>query len=139
MLTPEELRAVNARLREIEERAERRTEEMLDRLIEERKKRKRQRKIVEAEIMSEKGALRITLTNPEILDGKEWCVIEGHSWGIEPDFDEMGEELDDDVLVIRSYYPKAYFRLRDEDISKVEIAAEFWQTMGEIDEAADDL
>ena len=87
------------------------------------------RKIVEAEIMSEKGALRITLTDPEILDDKEWPVIEGYSWGIEPDFDEEGEERDNDVLVIDAYYPKAYFRLRDEDIAKVEVASQFQKLM----------
>ena len=100
--------------------------------------RSKTRKIVEAEIMSEKGALRITLTNPEILGGKKWRVIEGYSWGIEPDFDEAGEELDSDVLVIDAYYPKAYFRLRDEDIAEVKVASEFWKAMGEIDDAAED-
>lgn len=73
-------------------------------------------KIIEAEIMSTDGsALRITLSNGEI--------IEGYSWGIEPDFDEEGEELDNDVLVVDAYAPEAYFRLKDEDIEKVEKAS----------------
>lgn len=70
-------------------------------------------KIIEAEIMSTGNtALRITLSNGE--------VIVGYSWGIEPDFDDDGEELDNDVLVFDAYAPEAYFRLREEDIDKVE-------------------
>lgn len=80
------------------------------------------RKIVEAEIMSDGNApLRITLTTPDVLEGKEWRVIEGHSWGIQPDFDEQGEELEEDVIVIKAYSPKAKFWLRDNDIAKVEV------------------
>lgn len=74
------------------------------------------RKIVEAEIMSEgKTKLRITLSNGN--------VIEGFSLGIEPAFDDEGEELDYDVLVFDAYVPEAYFRLKDEEIDKVEKAS----------------
>lgn len=73
------------------------------------------RKIIEAEILSEgKTRLRITLTTGE--------VIEGFSQGILPAFDDEGEELDYDVLVFDAYIPEAYFRLREEDIEKVEKA-----------------
>ena len=72
------------------------------------------RKIYEAEILSEgKTRLRITLTTGE--------VIEGYSMGIEPAFDDEGEELDD-VLVFDANIPEAYFRLKDSDIEKVEKA-----------------
>jgi hypothetical protein len=74
------------------------------------------RKIVEAEIMSEgKTPLRITLTNGEI--------IEGYSWGIMPEFDDDGEELDYDILAFKMYAPAGYCHLRDEDIEKVEKAS----------------
>ena len=71
------------------------------------------RTIIEAEIMSEgKNALRLYLS-----DGS---IIEGFSLGIEPAFDEEGEELDYDVLVIDAYSPPAYYRLKDEDIISTE-------------------
>lgn len=71
------------------------------------------RKIVEAEALSDgKTSLRLTLSNGQ--------VIEGHSLGIEPAFDEKGEELDYDVLAFRSYDPEVFFHLKDEDICKVE-------------------
>ena len=73
------------------------------------------RKIIEAEILSEgKTRLRITLSTGE--------VIEGFSQGILPAFDDEGEELDYDVLVFDAYIPEAYFRLKEEDIEKVEKA-----------------
>ena len=81
------------------------------------------RKIVEAEILSTDGsALRITLTAPVVFGETSYNVIEGYSWGIEPEFDDDGEELDYDVLVIDSFSPEGYFRLSDEDIEKVEKA-----------------
>ena len=73
-------------------------------------------KIVEAEILSAgKTRLRITLSNKD--------VIEGFSMGIEPAFDDEGEELDYDVLAFDAYVPEAYFRLKEEDIAKVEKAS----------------
>lgn len=73
-------------------------------------------KIVEAEILSEESKkLRITLTSGE--------VIEGYSRGIEPAFDDEGEELDYSVLVFDAYVPEAYFRLKNEDIDKIEKAS----------------
>ena len=70
-------------------------------------------KIIEAEILSEESkTLRITLINGE--------VIEGHSMGIEPAFDDEGEELDYSVLVFHAFSPEVFYRLRDEDIEKVE-------------------
>lgn len=69
-------------------------------------------KIVEAEVLSEESKkLRITLTTGD--------VIEGYSMGIMPLFDDEGEELDD-VLAFDAYAPEAFFRLKDEDIAKVE-------------------
>lgn len=74
------------------------------------------RKIVEAEIMSEgKTKLRITLSSGE--------TIEGYSMGIMPAFDDEGEELDYDILAFDAYVPEAFFKLRDEDIQKVEKAS----------------
>lgn len=74
------------------------------------------KKIVEAEILSEgKSKLKITLSS-----GK---VIEGYSMGIEPAFDDEGEELDYPILVFDAYVPEAYFRLKEEDIRKVEKAS----------------
>lgn len=73
-------------------------------------------KIFEAEKLSAgKTKLRITLSNKD--------VIEGYSLGIEPAFDDEGEELDYDVLVFDAYVPEAYFRLKEEDIDKVEKAS----------------
>ena len=73
------------------------------------------RKIVEAEILSEgKTKLRITLSNGE--------TIEGYSLGIMPAFDDEGDELHYDILAFDSSVPEASFRLRDEDIQKVEKA-----------------
>ena len=73
-------------------------------------------RIVEAEIMSEgKTKLRITLASGD--------VIEGFSQGIIPAVDDEGEELDYDVLMFDAYAPEAYFRLRNEDIKKVEKAS----------------
>ncbi len=73
-------------------------------------------KIVEAEIMSAgKTKLRITLANGD--------VIEGFSLGIEPAYDDDGEELGYNILSFRSYAPEAYFELRSEDIAKVEKVA----------------
>lgn len=74
------------------------------------------KKIVEAEILSEgKTKLRITLSNGDI--------IEGYSMGIEPAFDDEGEELDYPVLVFDAYAPEAYFRLKEEDIETVRKAS----------------
>lgn len=73
-------------------------------------------KIVEAEVMSAgKTKLRITLSNGD--------VIEGYSLGIEPAFDDNGEELNYNILAFRAYAPEAYFELRSEDIAKVEKVA----------------
>ena len=73
-------------------------------------------KIYEAEAMSANNTkLKITLSNKE--------VIVGHSMGIEPAFDNEGEELDYDVLVFDALFPDAYFRLKEEDIEKVEKAS----------------
>lgn len=73
------------------------------------------RKIVEAEILSEnKTRLSITLTSGE--------VIKGYSMGIIPLFDDEGEELDD-VLAFDADEPEAFYKLRDEDIKKVEKAS----------------
>ena len=73
-------------------------------------------KIIEAEVMSAgKTKLRITLSNGE--------VIEGYSLGIEPAFDDNGEELDYNILAFRAYVPEAYFELRSEDIEKIEKVA----------------
>lgn len=73
-------------------------------------------KIIEAEILSEESKkLRITLATGE--------VIEGYSRGIEPAFDDEGEELDYSVLVFDAYVPEAYFRLKNEDIDKIEKAS----------------
>ena len=72
-------------------------------------------KIIEAEILSEESkTLRITLINGE--------VIEGHSMGIEPAFDDEGEELDYCILAFHAYDPEVFYRLRNEDIEKVEKA-----------------
>ena len=74
------------------------------------------KKIVEAEVLSEgKTRLRIALSNGDI--------IEGYSMGIEPAFDDEGEELDFPVLAFDAYVPEAYFRLKEEDIKKVEKAS----------------
>lgn len=74
------------------------------------------RKIVEAEIMSEgKTKLRITLSSGD--------VIEGYSLGIMPMLDEDGEELGESGLAFDAYVPEAFFRLRDQDIEKVEKAS----------------
>lgn len=73
------------------------------------------RKIVEAEILSEgKTRLAITLSNG--------TVIRGYSMGIIPLFDDDGEELDD-VLAFDADDPEAFYKLRDEDIEKVEKAS----------------
>ena len=73
-------------------------------------------KIFEAEkLATGKTKLRITLSTKE--------VIEGYSLGIEPAFDAEGEELDYDVLAFDAYVPEAYFRLKEEDIYKVEKAS----------------
>jgi hypothetical protein len=73
-------------------------------------------KIIEAEVMSAgKTKLRITLSNGD--------VIEGYSLGIEPAFDDNGEELDYNILSFRAYAPEAYFELRSEDIEKIEKVA----------------
>ena len=73
------------------------------------------KKIIEAEILSEgRTKLQITLSNGEI--------IEGYSWGIEPAFDDEGEELDYSVLVFDADIPPAYFRLKEEDIKSVKKA-----------------
>lgn len=73
-------------------------------------------KIYEAEKLSAGNTkLQITLSNKE--------VIIGYSMGIEPAFDEDGEELDCDVLVFDAFFPEAYFRLKEEDIEKVEKAS----------------
>lgn len=73
-------------------------------------------KIFEAEMLSAgKNKLQITLSNNE--------VIVGYSLGIEPAFDNEGEELDYDVLVFDAIVPAAYFRLKEEDIEKVEKAS----------------
>ena len=74
------------------------------------------RKIVEAEILSKgKTRLKIKLSNGE--------TVEGYSLGIEPAFDDEGEELDYDVLVFESYIPEAFFNLKDEDIIEIEKAS----------------
>ena len=74
------------------------------------------KKMVEAEILSEgKTKLRLTLSNGE--------VIEGYSCGIEPAFDDEGEELDYSVLVFDACVPEAYFRLKEEEIINVEKAS----------------
>lgn len=70
-------------------------------------------KIVEVEIMSAgKTKLRITLANGD--------VIEGFSLGIEPAYDDDGEELGYNILAFRAYAPEAYFELQSEDILNVE-------------------
>ena len=43
--------------------------------------------------------------------------------GIEPAFDDEGEELDYPILVFDAYVPEAYFRLKEEDIREVEKAS----------------
>ena len=73
------------------------------------------RKIIEAEIMSdEHKKIKITLTSGE--------VIVGRSRGIQPAFDDEGEELDYAVIHIDAEIPPAYYVLRDEDIEKIEKA-----------------
>ena len=72
------------------------------------------RKIVEAEIMSEgKTRLKITLSGGE--------VVLGYSMGIIPLFDDDGEEIDD-VLAFDGVEPEVFYKLRDNDIEKVEKA-----------------
>ena len=56
--------------------------------------------------------LRITLSTGE--------VIEGFSWGIMPEFDDEGEELDSEILAFKAYSPQAYYHLSDDDIVKIE-------------------
>lgn len=74
------------------------------------------RKIAQAEILSEGHTkLKLTLTTGE--------VITGYSLGKVPAFTESEEELDFDVVSIQATVADAYFRLKDEDIAKVEKAS----------------
>ena len=74
------------------------------------------RKIIEAEIMSEgQTPLKITLSSGD--------VIEGFSWGIMPEFDDDGEELDYNILAFKTYEPDSYFHLKDTDIVRIEVGS----------------
>lgn len=71
------------------------------------------RKIVEAQILSQGHTkLKLTLSTGE--------VIQGYTLGMVPALAESDEEIDFDVVAIEAKVANAFFRLKEEDICKVE-------------------
>lgn len=74
------------------------------------------KKLIEAEIMSA-GHTKLKV---ELVSGE---TIVGYSLGIMPLTDAYGEELEEEAMHFEAVEPDAYYRIKDQDIVKVEKAS----------------